>query len=527
MSTEQAIRHWSDFILDYLIEYSKSHQNFRFLPRKNNDRHGRLMGGHWFQGSHYINVSLVKRSGGNHSTKQIGFEVVLSDPENPSCRLILVHKGETEPAVLSFYADLKNQLRPHGLEDWQPSLSGLPYYGRVQEALATCLERDVPVIQHLIQTYKVEKWLEITKPSMQNKIDRILKIRHSFSSNDHRIARLCWNELGWIRPSGRFGKSASPNSYEQEKGYGHEEWLLDFDKLIDGYHYGFLQPISQGISSYIGRNFQVDLYSVNAVNKQKYWVGNIHDVEVLEEMESVRIVQEYDKRGWLREMQEQLQWLGITPENNNLNAGSSLFNVRFRPENYTSLDLMPFEAADEALITTPRYKFLKFREPRASEQHDEEEPPFRSSAPGDSDRDSTIRQFESKSIELPDTHWKIIKGLYAFLLPIYGKENIAYEYSSGMGNTRVDIAVRNGRDEIYYEVKSYHSIRHCIRVALGQLFEYCFFPNVQRAKKLVIVAQHEPDEEIAEYMQHLRDRLGIRLFYAWFDLEAGLLGEEV
>ncbi len=120
-----------------------------------------------------------------------------------------------------------------------------------------------------------------------------------------------------------------------------------------------------------------------------------------------------------------------------------------------------------------------------------------------------------------------MRGLYDTLLPIHGKENIACEYSADMGNARIDIAVLHEGEEIYYEVKSYLSIRHCIRVALGQIFEYCYFPSTHRAKKMVIVAQHQPDDDTEEYMQHLREKLQVKLFYAWFDLEKGVLGEEV
>lgn len=526
MNTDQAIRYWSDQILNYLIEYRKTHPAFHFLPRSNKDRHGRLFSGQWFQGGNYINVSLVPRPGGNHSTKQIGFEVVLQNPENPECRLILVHKGESQPQILDFYSDLKDRLKNDGLKEWGKDLWGLVYSGDIMDALKTCLERHVPIIQDLIKKHDVGKWLSITSPSMQNKIDRILKIRETLSDNERRIARLCWNENGWILPSGKYGKSADPKSHENDKGYGHEEWLLDLDKLIDGYHYAFLEPVWKDNQAYVGRHFNIDLFSSNAVTKQKYWVGNLNNVEVIDQNAYEKVLQEYDKRGWLNEMREQLQWLGLSVENLPT-AGLNLFNIRFKPDDFQSDDLIPFEADDTQLIATYRYKLLKYKDLPESEQPETEKKPFRSSAPPPSGNGPSSRQLEAKSIELPDTHRKIVKGLYNTLLPIHGKGNIACEYSADMGNARVDIAVLHEGEEIYYEVKSYLSIRHCIRVALGQIFEYCYFPSTHRAKKMVIVAQHQPDDETEEYMQHLRDKLQVNLFYAWFDLENGILGEEI
>lgn len=39
-----------------------------------------------------------------------------------------------------------------------------------------------------------------------------------------KVARLCWNTNEWRRPSGRKGKSKSNDAYENEMGFGHEEW---------------------------------------------------------------------------------------------------------------------------------------------------------------------------------------------------------------------------------------------------------------------------------------------------------------
>lgn len=60
-----------------------------------------------------------------------------------------------------------------------------------------------------------------------------------------RNARICWNEFSWQYPSGEAGKSSFRGAYERMYGYGNEEWLFDFSKLIDGCHYGFLEPVRQ------------------------------------------------------------------------------------------------------------------------------------------------------------------------------------------------------------------------------------------------------------------------------------------
>lgn len=78
-----------------------------------------------------------------------------------------------------------------------------------------------------------------------------------------KIARICWNTKEWKRPSGRKGKSKDNNSYENEKGFGHEEWLLDDSKIMsDGYHYGFLEPMSVKSSIHNGKTYDIHIYTI-------------------------------------------------------------------------------------------------------------------------------------------------------------------------------------------------------------------------------------------------------------------------
>ena len=65
-------------------------------------------------------------------------------------------------------------------------------------------------------------------------------INEVWYSNQKRLARIAYNEEGWQRPSGQYGKSKSKNSHEGKYGYGNEEWLFDKERLMDGYHYAFL-----------------------------------------------------------------------------------------------------------------------------------------------------------------------------------------------------------------------------------------------------------------------------------------------
>ena len=54
-------------------------------------------------------------------------------------------------------------------------------------------------------------------------------------------ARLCWNTRNWVQPSGDARMVEQKNTYTARNGFGHEEWLFNFQWILDGWKYGFLQ----------------------------------------------------------------------------------------------------------------------------------------------------------------------------------------------------------------------------------------------------------------------------------------------
>jgi hypothetical protein len=107
--------------------------------------------------------------------------------------------------------------------------------------------------------------------------------------SEDKIARICWNTKGWRKPSGKTGKSRNEEAYEHQYGYGHEEWLLDITKLINGWHYTYLQPVGLHRSKYIGKTFNISLYSINDKTKARWLVGRILNVTVITPKESKKV----------------------------------------------------------------------------------------------------------------------------------------------------------------------------------------------------------------------------------------------
>jgi hypothetical protein len=360
-----------------------------------------------------------------------------------------------------------------------------------------------------------------------------IELLFGFAKTFNRAARLAWNSNGWIMPSGTPGKSTNPKSHEKQYGYGHEEWIFDTGKLIGNYHYGFLEPIRKHQQAYTGKHFNIWLYTINGANKLRYWVGNIEQVEVIDEHHAEQITDHYRKEGWLEEMRNQIIQSGANTEGFSNYKGIDLFNIRFKPENVTLND--PYYELHDShdIYKTQRYTLL-FQKSEYLIRSPEIEGEFTFVNPGSLEDDLEPKTPKKgtkipapRPVEMVYLHDAICRGLTKKLKTIYGKSNVRREHPAGYGQFRIDIVVKDDDDLIFYEVKSYTSLITSIREAMGQLMEYAYWPDKQRAKKLVIVTQTPLTPSASKYIKHIRDTCGLPLYYQSYDHLSEKLSMEV
>ena len=105
-----------------------------------------------------------------------------------------------------------------------------------------------------------------------------------------------------------------------------------------------------------------------------------------------------------------------------------------------------------------------------------------------------------------------------FLQGKYGTDNVKRE-CLGYGMSRIDIVRKSSKGKIYYEVKSYNDLQTSLRLGIGQLLEYCLYPNVEKAYELVLVSDINPisNKDLVNYINHIRDFLKIPFSYICFD----------
>lgn len=125
---------------------------------------------------------------------------------------------------------------------------------------------------------------------------------------------------------------------------------------------------------------------------------------------------------------------------------------------------------------------------------------------------STQASLAARELDINLRHNILQETLFDRLARQYGADNVGTELPSGAG-TSVDVVVRHEREFLFYEIKTAHSPRACLRQALGQLLEYSFWPGSQEAARLIVVGETPLDKEGAKYLRTLRKRFSLPVEY--------------
>lgn len=350
--------------------------------------------------------------------------------------------------------------------------------------------------------------------------ERLKKLQEAFSSDkevvvENKIARISWNSEGWKFPSGPPGKSSDPNSYEAKHGYGHEEWLFDRSRIIDGSHYAFLEPLNVESGKHFGKVYNISLFTING-SGQKLYVGDIKNAICISKDEAERIYRTYEKNGWIKEMADDIRRAGADPGVFTKSLHQYIFNVKFRFEDVNKLDELEEISKDDKNITTNRFKLLtKKNDFLVNKENvgDESE---------GKDRDESKRKVVlKKEIEYDPYHSKMQNTLKRILKEFYKGEYDKVCIEKG----RIDIKARTKYKKWhYFEIKT-DTPKICIRSGLGQIMEYAYWPDSEKAERLIIIGDTSPNSETKRYIEHIRNKFHIPVYYRKLDITEGTLSE--
>ncbi|MGQ0475002.1 MULTISPECIES: hypothetical protein [Acinetobacter] len=336
----------------------------------------------------------------------------------------------------------------------------------------------------------------------------------------HKVTRICWNSNHWIAPSGNIGKSKDTNSFESIYGFGFEEWNFDFSKIIDGYIYGYIPAASAGrISSATEPTFSLSLYCIENQKKynQRWWLGTINQVELVDTLKSQEIYAIYEKNGWLKQRFDQLKILGIDYTQLLDTYPENFFNIRYKLKDLNLLDTpLSFHHKNPA-VTSNYYNLLNFTK-------------FPTETKDTIVELSTVAQKEyvnrnSYTIEAATFQkmHSIVHNLLIKNLELEFKELKIYSEYHLDNNTRADIAILDKSNNfILYEIKIARNLRDALRQSIGQLLEYSFTLQHQNVKEMNIVSIFDIDDPLhineKEFLESLRQNFKIPISYLYVDI---------
>lgn len=133
--------------------------------------------------------------------------------------------------------------------------------------------------------------------------------------------------------------------------------------------------------------------------------------------------------------------------------------------------------------------------------------------PGCSIKASSAKATQAqRQLDISLRHNELQAALYQRLVSQYGTDHVGTEIPSGVG-TSVDVVVHRADGYWFYEIKTSHSPRACLREAVGQLLEYAFWPGAQEGTRLIVVGETAIDKDAEEYLRRLKARFALPIEY--------------
>lgn len=323
--------------------------------------------------------------------------------------------------------------------------------------------------------------------------------------NEQKIARICWNDNGWQKPSGMDRKSKQ-GSYEAQHHFGHEEWLFDH-RLIDGYKYAHLTPLMA--QSHKGKIYDIHLYTRNGDTNQNLYVGVIKNAYCLKDEETEDIIKKYKELGYRKEQIEELSAVNADVDYFKKSTLRDAFNVRFRPEDVIYLGTSELKELDDSVLGQGhRYNLqnlvgkIKFKKPSKQEGKWRNESDY-------------VMNLSAHRVEVKSIHKKMQNALKHYLL------NVSKEYMNvELEIDHIDLVAKTKKGTYhYYELKTANEARKCIREALGQILEYCNYDCTEKAEKMFIVGPAPMSASDKNYIEYLRKQYKLPIWYLYFNME--------
>ncbi len=337
-----------------------------------------------------------------------------------------------------------------------------------------------------------------------------------FSNYDRRLMRLTWNENNWEFPSGHDWKPENRGNsniaYEKQFGYGHEEWLFNRRYQIGDYQYGYIRGASH-MSAEAEAVDQIILYTLNPKDKERYLVGEINRVTIIEgDDNEVEIVEPH----FLEYIDDAVHELdAVNADSENLRNDYLLPNVKFKWSDVTIFnDPIPAPYLNSSSFNRFQPYIIdgKLGDIISSDTEEALSLIFKSGKAKTTG--SYSKNISGGKKKVNRSHSQITDDLYEYLNVVKGYEaGCLSAEKTRVGGAIIDFAVSEKNGLRLFEAKTSSTALRNIRQAIGQLFEYAFLDENAQIVGLVIVGPAELTESESNYLNKLKEILDVKLEY--------------
>ncbi|WP_339869366.1 hypothetical protein [uncultured Algoriphagus sp.] len=329
-----------------------------------------------------------------------------------------------------------------------------------------------------------------------------------------RLMRLTWNRFNWERPQGHVWSKTKQRdtayAYEHQYGFGHEEWLFNQDFNFDGYQYGYIRgvedmPVADKIIE------KVILFTINEETKSRYLVGELKQVEILDENEDFQDHFEKELSVIIDQLRE------VNADYKSAKKDGLWVNVRFKMENaflYSDLIHSPYLDINEKKFRRFKPFKLTFEEESKLGLEEIKNPFFKFNSGEVIFKGGHSRNIKKSTKSITRSHSALTQDLYKYHLNVLkiSSDFLSAEKST-VGDCLVDFAINEGGLFSIYEAKTCSTGLLNFRQALGQLFEYAFLDSTICIKKLVIVGPVKLKEFEVSYLNQIRSAINVKIEY--------------
>lgn len=333
---------------------------------------------------------------------------------------------------------------------------------------------------------------------------------------DKRLMRLTWNTNNWEIPTQHKWKKSNQGkhniAYENQYGYGHEEWLFNPRYRLDGIQYGYIKGIEQMSEDYYFLN-EIHLFTIDGESKDRYLIAKLINVEIINGLDKEPSRVKHLFRKYLNQMVDEVK--EIKGDYRNFRKTGFYPNIKFtweeieiykqpyvidslRGRQYNRFQPYHLDENLKELITdvTLKGNKLNFTPGKARSTRK-----YKKKISGG---ESMVTRSHTDITDDMDLYLKKIVG--------YSEDEVSVERST-VGNAIVDVLIKRDDEYIFFEVKTRSSAILNIREALGQLFEYAFLDSSISVNKLVIVGPALIKNTDLAYFRRLQEVISKPLEY--------------